>query len=135
MLQLDRSMIRAVLAVLLFAIAAGCESSTGPVSLEGVRAAARGDEVEVINGRQEPIWVFVVGRYASAYTDWIPCVSGEWCAPPIEAGARRTYRFDPETQAGEREREVLVYWWPAEPGPADEAVPGRIRAMIVPIRR
>ena len=133
--ELDRSLMRDVLAVLLFVFAGGCESSTGLVSLEGVRAAARGDEVEVINGRQEPIWVFVVGRKASAYVDWAPCVSGATCQPPIEAGARRTYRFDPETQEGEREREVLVYWWTAEPGPADEAVPGRIRAMIVPVRR
>jgi hypothetical protein len=105
-----------------------CSSSTAPLVMEGVIVAPRSNRLAVTNGRSRPIFTFAVGRNAAALVDWFPCVDATSC-PPIAQGDTRmlTYHRD---GTGMPEREALLYWWHAVPGP-NGLRPDSIRVMIV----
>jgi hypothetical protein len=105
-----------------------CSSSTAPVVNDGVVALSRSSKVEVTNGRARPLFTFAVGRNAAALADWAPCVDAVRC-PPIEPGRTRQLTYLGGSSESP-EREVILYWWHAVPGP-NGVRPDSIRAMIV----
>lgn len=109
----------------------GCSSSTAPLASEGVIARSSHAKVAVTNTRANPVFVFVIGRNASAVVDWRPCVTGAECVP-LAAGGTREYEINPITSSY-HEAEALVYWWQAVTRDGT-LQPDSIRHMVVPLK-
>jgi len=108
---------------------ATCTSSTAPTRIGSLTAAARNQQIELVNRTPLPVFTMVLGRSAAALIDWMPCVDPVQC-PPIAPGARRNVPY-PEGLYGVVEHEALVYWWHATPGSNGVMRPDSIRVEIV----
>ena len=120
-----------VTALLIVSAANACSTVSGPSSGDGVGAAARNGQLEVRNRSDQPVFIFVIGRVAAAYTDWIACADASAC-PPIPTGGRQLFPY-PASRSGVVEREALVFWWHAVRGTDGSFRPDSIRALIVPL--
>ena len=127
-----RSACRAsAIALVVVSGANGCSAISGPSSTDQVAASARNGQIEVRNNSQEAAFIFVLGREAAAYTDWIACADPTACTP-IAAGSRRSVAY-PSSQVRANEREALVFWWHAVRGMDGDFRPDSIRSVIVPL--
>jgi hypothetical protein len=120
-----------VIALVVLSATTGCSSVSGPSSTDRVDARARNGQIEVLNNSDQPAFIYLIGRDAAAYTDWIACADASACTP-IPAGGRRTLLY-PSSQVGVGEREAIVYWWHAVKGADARFRPDSIRSLIVPL--
>jgi len=57
-------------AVLAVSIATGaCNDSSGPIDVGGVVAKVHDEQLELMNSTTSPVFTFVIGQNAQAYTD------------------------------------------------------------------
>ena len=99
--------------MLLLLASSACNSATEPrtIDVEDVVFTARKPTLEIRNNTDKPIFYFVVGRNASAYTDWYPCVDETECPTiPPKGTLVKTYQ---ELGIQQTEVEALVWWWHA----------------------
>lgn len=121
---------RIVATLLCVAAAAGCSSGpAAPVDGGGLDIAVARPYLSLTNRTAAPAFTFVVGRSAAASINWAPCVDADRC-PPIAPGATRRDPY-PLGLDGARDREAIVHWWHAVPGPGGAPQPDSIRAVVV----
>lgn len=120
-----------IVALVVVLAANGCSSVSGPSSTDHIGATARNGRLEIRNNSDQPTFVFLIGREAAAYTDWIACADPGACAP-IPAGGRQLLPY-PSSQIGADEHEALVFWWHSVRDRGGSFRPDSIRALIVPL--
>jgi hypothetical protein len=99
------------LPILLFA---GCSDVTDVAEALDVRVERVDGNLFITNGRDAPIYYFVVNEDVLPLIEWAPCVSGPGC-PEVPA---QTIRRLPLTEVpGGSNGVLLFYWWHASPGP------------------
>lgn len=112
------------LPILLFA---GCSDVTAVAEALDVRVERVDDSLFITNGRDAPIYYFVVSEDVVPLIQWAPCVSSPGC-PEVPA---QSIRQLPLTDVpGGSDGVILFYWWHAVPGPAG-AVFDTIRSLRI----
>jgi len=113
------------------ALLAACASLTESLPADAVRATADAEAVRVTNNTRRPVFTFVVSRNTLPLILWGPCADAVRC-PPIAPGATRA---EPRSQMllDPEDREVVVHWWHAVPGPDGVPRPDSIRTFVVAI--
>lgn len=107
----------------------GCSDATSPGPWSRVVATAKDGRVRVTNRTAKPAYTMVVSRELASRINWFQCVDPVQC-PPIAPGDSLVVPY-PSVSIPEGEKEALVYWWHASTGPADEAVPGALKWIVV----
>jgi hypothetical protein len=111
---------------------ASCSSPVEPrsIKLEQVTFSARAPYMHITNRTSAPVYTFIVGRNASAFVDWFPCVSEECPSIPPLKTVSKHYN---DANIDANETEALVYWWHAEVVGGERRA-GVVRSGVVRVR-
>jgi hypothetical protein len=119
---------RPLLATVLL-LGAACNPLAGPAALSPLGIDTKDAALHLENRSDEPVYYFVYERQGAALINWEPCVSQS--CPSLAARAKATLTYSTIGGYAPGKTEAIVWWWRAEPGPADAPVPGRVTAIVV----
>ena len=113
--------------VLLFG--AACNALVGPAPSGPLGIVTKDATLQLKNRSDDPVFYFVYERQGAALIDWAPCVSQS--CPSVAPRAETTMQYSNIGGYAPGKTEAIVWWWRAEPGPADAPVPGPVTAIVV----
>lgn len=121
---------RPLLAIVLL-LAAACNHPAGPPASGPLRVVTVDAGLQLQNLSHDQVFYFVYERQGAALIDWAPCVSSS--CPSLAPRAQTTMAYSAIGGYAPGKTEAIVWWWRAEPGPADAPVPGPVTAIVAPL--
>ena len=119
---------RLLLATVLL-LGAACNPPTGPVASGPLGIVTRNAALQLKNRSDDAVFYFVYERQGAALINWAPCVSQS--CPSVAPRVETTVQYSTIGGYAPGKTEAIVWWWRAEPGPADAPVPGPVTAIVV----
>ena len=112
--------------------ASACHSPNEVAASVPLRITASNSTLQLQNVSAQTVFYFVYERQAAALINWAPCVDPR-CAS-VAGGTVITVPYTTIGGYGRGKTEAILWWWHAEPGPADAQVPGPIAVVGVRLR-
>jgi len=112
---------------------AACTSPSEVATSAPLTITATNGALQLTNGPAQTVFYFIYERQAAALINWAPCVDPSRCAS-LAPRAATAVPYGTIGGYGPGKTEAIVWWWHAEPGPADGSVPGPIGAVVVRLR-
>jgi hypothetical protein len=110
---------------ILVALAAGCNSPTGPFQITAGTGSLR-----LANATEQAVYYVTIESETATRVDWIPCTNPSACAAVAPHGEKSVpYHDIMGYEPGDRE--AIVYWWHLEPVESGAFRADSIRARIV----
>lgn len=106
-----------------------CDDFAFSISPGQVTVVKGGSLVRIANGREAPIFFFVVEREAAAVINWGPCTDPETC-PRVDPGEIGVLEVTAIAGFRPNAEEAILYWWHLIPTEGDEFAADEIRNAV-----
>jgi hypothetical protein len=112
-----------------FLLGAACSPPAGPAASGPLRVVTVDATLQLENLSDDPVFYFMYERQGAALINWAPCV--DYSCASLAPRAQATLKYSAIGGYAPGKTEAIVWWWRAEPGPADAPVPGPVTAIVV----
>ena len=119
----------AALCVAIFTSTGGCDDVAFSITPGQITVVKGGSLIRIANGREAPIFFFVVERQASAVINWDPCTNPETC-PRVDPGEIEMLEVTAIAGFRPDAEEAILYWWHLIPTEGDEFAVDEIRNAV-----
>jgi hypothetical protein len=106
-----------------------CDDLAFSISPGQVTVAKGGSLVRIANGREAPIFFFVVERETAAVIDWDACRNPDAC-PRVDPGEIEMLQVTAIVGFRPDAEEAILYWWHLIPTEGDEFTVDEIREPV-----
>ena len=107
----------------------GCDDVAFSISPGQVTIVKGGSRVRIANGREAPIFFFVVERETAAAINWAPCTNPDGCLR-VDPGKIEMLQVTAIVGFRPDAEEAILYWWHLIPTEGDEFTVDEIRHTV-----